>query len=421
MLLSEDMIILYLFIMLFIGFTTYIKFNTFLKPNMIVTILWCVLPGLSTLGLNGIKAPSLYTHSYFLSFLGIFNIIYLLFTKKDRMTQLDFNNIDDMYRYRLIYILNILSWIYMIPIILNAYEIISNYGFSAIRDYTFISSDKLVDGTQKFISQTIINAIFHATILLAMVNISLNKKTKNLTVFAIVDVIIYTFCFGGRFKILQLLVYYTLSNILIKKIYLNSNKKRMSIGFIIFILIIMIVTTQARGTSNFMSSMYDYYVMPFSFMDYILNNPTTFDLKHYLLGGGMLGFITEPIVLLLKVIFNSNLDIVSYFINISTQVFYEIAPGKYFNALTTIIYPFIRDFGYIGIIIGGALLSYFVSISENIFKKYKKSSYYCIYIFLVYVCFNSVLKYDLLSYGSTFTIIFIYIFSSGKKVNTVVK
>lgn len=410
------MIAIYSLIIVISVSTTYIKFNTILKPNVLITSIWAILASLSALGLNGFNKPGIYTHLYCISFIGIFNIVYLILTNRNSMKKICISEIENSYRYKLIYILNFLSWIYMIPILFNALHIISNYGFLAIREYTFTTSDVLVNASQKFISQIIIKSIFQSTVLLAMVNIALNRKTRLLTLISVINVAIYTVTFGGRFEILQILVYYILANILLKKIKFTKKKKKISLAFIFITVVGMSIITAARGSGNFFNSIYTYYVTPFVFLDYIINNPDIFHLNNYLFGSATFGFISEPITLILKVLFNADLDIASYYINICSQPFYNLGSGKYFNALTTAIYPFIRDFGYIGIILGGGFLATLISTFENKFGKTKKILYYCLYIFLTYVAINSVLIYELLSYGSTFVIFFIWLFTSGKKV-----
>ena len=121
--------------------------------------------------------------------------------------------------------------------------------------------------------------------------------------------------------------------------------------------------------------------------------------------------------MLLKLLFNLDIHIASYYINICTQPFYEIGPGKYFNALTTAIYPFIRDFGYFGILGGTLFLASCSGLLEKAFLRKKKIVYFCLYIHLTYIIFNTVLMYDLLSYPSVMVLFFIIVFSTGKTKN----
>ncbi|SHF22063.1 O-antigen polymerase [Alkalibacter saccharofermentans] len=412
------MIFVYMSILVMVLIITSRVYGTIIKPNIVLTVPWCIFAGLSTLGINNLRTPSLKTHLYILTFILFFNLMYFLFSQKRFKIDILTEDINYQFRYKLIYFSNIISWIFMIPIILNAYHIISNYGFLAIRSYAFVSSDVLVGGFDKFIAQTIIRGIFQATVLLAMINIAFKKKTPFLTVCAIINVIIYTFVFGGRFQILQLIMYYLFAHMFSKKIIVNKElKRKMSYGLIAILISTMVYVTLKRGSDNFIYSLISYYAGPFSFLDYILNNPETFDLNNYLWGAATLGFITEPITLILKLLFRLDIHIASYYINICTQPFYEIGPGRYFNALTTVIYPFIRDFGYFGIIVGSVFLAGFSGLLEKAFLKKKKIVYFCLYIHLIYIIFNSILAYSLLSYPSVMVLFFIILFSTGKQKN----
>lgn len=402
----------FLFLILVI---TYKKNRTILKPNIILSITWCFFASISTFSINGLNPPSLITHIYIISFIFFFNFIYLIISPNRFIIDTSIEELSSQFRYRLIYFLNISSWIFMIPIIMKAYFIIMNYGYSSIRNYTFVKSDMLVDGIDKFIAQVIVHGIFQATVLIAMINIVAKKKTHFLTVCALVNVIIYTFVFAGRFEILELIIYYILAYIFIKKIEINSKqKKRLSYSLLIVTVLGLVFITIFRGSNNFILSFFSYFVGPFTFLDYILHNPAIFHLDDYLWGAATFGIISEPIVLIMKML-GGNQDIVSYYINITTQPFYEISPGKYFNALTTALYPFIRDFGYFGIFIGAFVLASLCGILETTFMKRKKIVYLCLYIHVSYVVFNSILLYDFLSYPTVAVLLFIIIFSTGKK------
>ncbi|EOU1658089.1 O-antigen polymerase [Clostridium perfringens] len=405
---------IFIWIVYFLNITliTYLIFNEIKRINCIFTFVWCLVLSLSQLGLNGLRIPSFKTNLYCFIFIFIFNLIYIINSPKNSFKKNIYINL----RYKLIYYLNVLSWIYMIPIILRAINIINAYGYEAIRQYTFSSSEMLVFGVNKFISQVIIRGIFISTTVIAMMCLAMKLKEKKIVVISIIDIAIYSFVFGGRYELFQMIIFYFLAVLGINLYKTNKKEVKISWSGIIIFLCAFFIMSKLRGIDNLFKSAYGYLVAPISFLDYIFENPMLFNLNHHLYGGITFGFITEPIILFMKMFFNSSMDIGSYYINIVTQPFYEINPGVYFNALTTSIYPFVRDWGCLGIIIAPTFLAFIITFLEQKFNKTLNSVYYALYIYIGYVIINTITGYDLMSY-TTFIIMFFIIFLLSSKKN----
>jgi hypothetical protein len=96
-----------------------------------------------------------------------------------------------------------------------------------------------------------------------------------------------------------------------------------------------------------------------------------------------------------------------------------ISPSITYNALTTMLYPFLRDLGFIGVIIGTASLALFISSVEKYFSRGRQLIFLCLYVYLGFIIFNSIMVYQLLLPGAGVTIILIFLFinkDSPKKV-----
>ena len=89
------------------------------------------------------------------------------------------------------------------------------------------------------------------------------------------------------------------------------------------------------------------------------------DVKHF--GYLTLGFITEPIALILKVLFRMNIKVPSYYFNIYAQKFVNIGASgvSLYNNNTTFWYPFILDFGFKYAIVGAIIFFCIIAFVSN--------------------------------------------------------
>lgn len=178
-----------------------------------------------------------------------------------------------------------------------------------------------------------------------------------------------------------------------------------------------IILTNLRnwGNTSFIENVVIYYTGSFTFLDVILSE---FDwTTSPLFGTGMFGFIINFIHALFALIFevpynSSSCQVITHFTGIPRF----ISPTVKYNAMTTMLYPFIRDFGFVGIIMGTSFLAWFISFVENKFKKSNSLLYLCLYVYLAFVLFDSVMSYQLLfpASGVTMGLLFIFIKSVKK-------
>lgn len=91
-----------------------------------------------------------------------------------------------------------------------------------------------------------------------------------------------------------------------------------------------------------------------------------------------------------------------------------ISPTPSYNTLTTMLYPFLRDMGYLGILFGNAFLSWFVRATEKILRKKNQIRFLCLYVYLAFTLFDSVMSYQLLLPSSGITLVLLFIFLNSK-------
>jgi len=408
-------ILLYLILCLLIFIFTYIKHRTVLKINVLFSVIWIFSGLISSFGLGGLRKPGDIIHLYIFIFLITFNLIYIIFSKKNNKQQLTFFEESTEINKGLLYFMNILGWVFLAPVLFFSLSIINQYGFSDVR--AIVLDEYFTGDIQRFFARTVTGAIFDATIIISMVNLALGKRDKLLISISIFNVLLFTMTYGGRFMLLKMAVSFILTTLLIKRPDFKKIKNEKWIILVIIAGLITVTQMRSGSISSFLEMFHLYYIGSFSFLDLILSYPVDFGLNgDYLFGLQTFGFLTEPIILFLKFFFNVNLDVPTYYYNIYAQNFYNIGADTVvmYNANTTALYPFMKDFGNWGIILGPTILALITLISERLTYKRQRLVYLCTFIYIATILIDSTMVYQLMTSSSGITIVLLYLFLNKK-------
>lgn len=415
---------LYMVILIATIILTKIKHGTIIKSNILFTGMWCICAGLSSLGLYDLYKPSIFVHLYSITTIVFFNIVFFVYNKKSSIS-INFSEINGFARLKTIYILNLICWIYLSKFLPRAIDIIASGGLKALRPYAFDSSLGMGTSLELTISQWIIGPVLQVTILIAMVYMVIERKSPVLKLIALINVILHTVIFGGRYIIVKMMMYYIFSFLIVKaNILKDLKKKKINVLFIGVVIIGIIVITSQRewGNTTLIESTIIYYVGSFSFLNFIIENPYMFNLTSTpLLGMSMFGFVINIIVLIFSLLFRLPYKGSDYLITQMTATPRPISPTQYYNGMPTMLYPFLRDLGYVGIIIGTVFLAWFISYAEKKFKKDRQLIYLCLYVYLCFVLFDSVMSYQLLFTAEGVSLSLLFLFMNFKDYKTIDK
>jgi oligosaccharide repeat unit polymerase len=394
---------------------TKIKYKTIIKSNVLFTGMWCICAGVASLGIYGLYKPSSITQFYSITAILTFNTFFLLHNRLEK--KILFKNFKGTARLKLIFIANTICWIYISAFMPMALNIISLYGFKGLRMYAFDSGMGLATTLELTIIQWLVQPVFVATILIAVIYIVIGRKTRVLTLVALTDVIIYTILFGGRYMMVRMMMYYILAFLILKSSHLEQlKKKKINMVFIGAIITSVIILTSQRnwGDTSFIKNTIIYYIGSFSFLDAVLSAEHYVGVTDFLFGKATLGFIYNLIITPFTLLFQLPYLGSDYLITQVTSVPRLISPTQTYNAMTTILYPFLRDFGYLGIIIGTIFLAWFISIVEKMFHRTNHLLFLCVYVYLGFVLFDSVMSYQLLFPAAGVTLLYLFLFLGPK-------
>lgn len=397
---------------------SYKKNHNLIRINVVFSIMWCLCLGLSSLGLYGIYKPD--SVVYFLSFITIvtFNLIYFVTGKRrvkslrEHKGQKDHNIIKikgDVY-FGFLYLCNIAAYLYSLPFIPRSIRLIRSYGFSRLRDYAFMSSSLLATTRQLLAFQWIIGPLFVTTMLIAAVLFSQKRGKRILALFTAVDVALYTLLFGGRYMLVKLLFFFIISFFIV---YQGSFVRIVKMRKVLFmssmvLLIVIFILTRKRGFSNkgFLGNILIYYTGSFTYFSEIIKSKPWEG--HLLWGTAVFGFVVNLLLAVITVCLGVDFNGSNQVITSITQYYLKIADTISYNSMTTMLFPFLMDFGYFGVVTGTALFAFAAGRIEDCF--YDKPTVFSLslYVFLMFAVFDSVMSYTFLSPGTGVTLLFLY-------------
>jgi len=385
--------------------------------NVLLTLIWCVGGGITSLGYLGFYKPSILTHTYILVFLLIFNIFFLI-GKKSRINENEKRKITiGKKQITFIMLMNILSYIFMAPILYRALKILLINGWYELRYYAYEGSTELASALSLRIYSWIVNPIFVATIIIAAVFVYLRKSNKTLLLLSVINVFIMTITFGGRFNLVRACCYFGTGIILSYYEYKKKNNNTLLyiiLGISVIAILVYLTSLRSISGMNFVENAYTYFYGSIVFFDQLINNISYNELHSQLLyGSAMFGFISNPILYFFELLFLENQNITSeYLIKVITDNYLYIGSGVRFNALSSILYVFWRDARVFGIIMGAIFLSLsYKYLTKKSFNE-KGIFFLSMRIYMIFVLLSSTLSYGLLTIQNSMTIIMIIIFSS---------
>ncbi len=424
----------FVYLILFVGtlLLIYEKDKTLLVPPTIVAVTWTLFPGIASVGVLDIYPFSFKTHLIIiLSFASFMLGYYLKFPKirilnkkeiaRDNRKEIAHDNNSLKFEagyvnYTLLILVNLLISFWLLSHLAASISIIQSKGYHALRAVY----------QETFSSSTIVNIIYGwfakpfviASTAIVVYDILYRKQRKQiiLLICVIMNVLFDTFLFAARATLVKFLVYLFLAFLFCKR-RMFTVKQIILVLFITILgmMIISYVTSErSKGVSNLSSTVNTfsiYYFAPFGLLNYYVVNPgfSNLGFANLLFGKNTFGFAFNIFASVLYVLFNLNYIGSDYINNQVIQQFVYIGPHLRVNAECTAAYIFMRDFSYLGIVIGFAGMAVFCKSIRNRFIQNPTIRNGAIYIIVLYVVFRLVSNYDFLSPATFFSIIFVLI------------
>lgn len=373
--------------------------------NFIYTTIWCLGAATVSLGYSGLYPISKQVHGYIIMSIITFNILYFIknreftagFVAKWEISKLS---------YQLIVVGSIVSYIIMVPITIRAISIIMSSGWFLLRSYAY-SSSSMASAVQIGLYSWFINPLFSATFLIAAVCWFSNSKYKKKLMFlSIIDLILITVTFGGRYNIVKFVLFF-LSAYQLNIMY-KGNKEKVKIkywilGFMVAGLLIYLTSLRSLKGLSAVQNIFVYLFGSLVYFDLIIAEGFSPLNSVKLFGNATFGIFTNiPMYIFYKL--SGHNFTPEFLIDQTSNDFLYISPGYRYNAFTTWLYPFWKDYGTVGIIVGVAFVCLlFCYLKRRVVLKRTMSSYVLL-VYVSYVVLTSTLSYNLITIQQSVTL-----------------
>jgi oligosaccharide repeat unit polymerase len=294
-------------------------------------------------------------------------------------------------------------------------EYIMEFGYEQLR-----GADQEALGQSSFAAhalQWLCLPLFNVTMIISAIGLATKqKKMKPTIVLAIIDATIYAVIYGGRYIVVKFIFFIVSAFVISEKgriKYLFKNHKKVII-FAIFGVWLLNYLTSLRSVSGmgFIGNLVVYFSGSFTFLSELLSKNVHGSYMGFgrITFGFMLNFISVIGTFVFGMPYKGTDALVTSFVG----DYLTIGQGITYNALPTVLYYFILDFGKVFWVIGIIILSAFSHKVEDKFYQKKDWNYFCKYLFVLFTLFDTVLVYDYLGIGTLMSFLLIELFTSDK-------
>ncbi len=414
----------FVYILLFIISVFWIKtfYKTLFVPMTIISVCWCVFPAIACTGVLGLYPLVAETHMcIMLSYITFLSVSAILSSKMKKISGFDNNSYDldgkvNNVNYLLLFLGNLIISLWLLTKLGQTLSVIREHGFVYLR---YIHQDN-------FSSSTIVNVIYNwfakpfvvASCAIFSIDIMQKRNKQQIWVglIILVNVLLDTIIFAARATIVKLVIYFFFSMFFCKKRE-YTKKQKMLVAMLVAVLMIVIVFMTGERMSvsyssfSFLDSISMYYVAPFGLLNYYIENPifSRLSFDGLTFGSGMFGAIYNIFWSALYVVFGVEYHGSDNYIQLVTQHSIRVGEKVSLNSACTADYIFLRDAGFLGIIIGFALIAFLVEKSRNSYERLPSVRNGAIYISLLYVTFRLSMSYDFLTPSTFFSILYIFL------------
>lgn len=420
-----DVAWLLIYIVIFITyFATNIKRNKPIPYSLVFVLSFCIFPMLSTFGLGGLYLPSFWTH-----FCVIFSLLsYLMGYSIGRNIKIKHHyGYEYETNYKILLFLNLICLgvlLYLLPKV-AAYLAVKE--FADVREFGVL--EFLGDARMAALYGSFVKPILAVSFLIIVDDLFQGRKFYwPALIIVVANMVMDSIFFAGRALLVQC-VYYIFFYVLFfvyrrRKTIRISRKLKIRLflasALVITVLsVVVIFLSEQRTGADSATVMIDhlvwYYVGPFLLFDYYVLHYGLLDISSDMLFGTALfgpiyNFFYMGVSALIPSIDYQGTDHVIALVTQNLRL--PIGPGIYINAAVTAMYPFLKDFWFIGLWFGFAFYGAVTRHLEHIYKLYQDDRIRIITLLVLYVVYKLGMRYEL---GPTLFISIVLVFAMFRK------
>lgn len=351
----------------------YSRYRTVLFPGVLFNTWWVIILTISLLNPLGFYSVSGQTRAILMLGLVCFNIPCLLFGITKSRESAIYNSWDnETISVNKLITIQVILCILLLPLVFKTIGIISEFGLLGMRTEYALNINGFMSTFERiFYIHFFVFPCSSACFLITSVLWAKGKMGLKGLLIGIINIILILMISAGRLMIFNAIIYLSVSYILYKpkkqfyEVKFTKKKRWQIISIITCIVLLVIYITYERSyqagsyLSAFFEALLTYFTGGIQLLDIAISSPESFGLTKYALGSVFIaGFLSIFILVLYYVPGVAlNLELPTAYAQQYLTQSLSIGPNHSINAFATMYYYFIRDFGFIGVILLTTLFS----------------------------------------------------------------
>ena len=396
-------IFIFVVCLLFIALSLFIDKQIY-NPIVLFNIWWGITILVSGFGLYGIEVPSIKTYLIMLAAIISFDIpfIYILIVSGKKAFEVKTETATDDNVKTLINYLIGLQLLIIIDLIRHSIRVFqllaSGLNYERIR-YEYFYTDHIMSMYDNLISNYIVTpTITFSMILIAL--LLLEKHYSKILIFTTTLCVgLSAFFSGGRGILLTFGLIMSLAYLIQSSRSPIKTKSIVKVKLLVVLAIVigfLIYITMARSTSGNFNEIFHtgilYFTAPYIYFEKLYNIALQDNVL--LFGGAFFGGVIDFFMLIYKFVSGTDISTMGQHVAKYNQTALFVGVNSEYCAFPTMVYTFLYDFSYLGVILGPLL---FGTLAMSSYKKMRTSNrlaYKGIYIMIGLMIYQSVMKWE---------------------------
>lgn len=389
------------------------KQRTFFCVSGIFVLTWVVCLGFATLGLFSMNKPNgtvvFLGCASMLIFALVSGVKITLFRTKLCSPRIGLSS------NLLLVFLHLAAYIFSFPYLSKSLRLIVSGDFYQVRVNAFEGTAEYASTATLMIFQTLIAPLFVVTFLLAALSFGKGKPNKRLIFLSVLDVLLYTLLFAGRYMILQLMLFLVFATYekYAGRLFDFLGRRKKIVVIMMLLIGALILMTSLRSDSGFWKSLYTYFCGSFAYLSYLVDNEI--GTKLFLLGRTSFGFVFNFINMVLTFLLNTPYIGSNHVVTQLTQHTVRIGEQMSYNSLGTMLHDFMTDFGVYGSLISVVLFACVCNQIERKKRSTDSNFWNALYIYVLFAVVNTVLGYSFRAPATLMIIVYIWLFAGSTR------
>lgn len=398
--------------------------GTIKNPIGVFCILWCVIGIGSNAALYDYYAPAeVVNYMIIIAIMGAFLVYCFSMHGYSQTIFLKECKIEDGFiHFKRVLVINLLAMGILFPYMMTSVNKIRSGGFAFLR-----AEGVFGGGFYAILFDSVIRPLFTATTILAIVySFTDNRKKEKIILLSLVVVanIEQVILSAGRTPLVNFLYYIIIAVIMFRgrSLYNVIRKERKYIFLVLVVAFLVLKLTSKRNMSSrenlLIYNSYVYYFSGPSYLTQLLEQVHNYGIGGILLyGGASFGFISNIWSDIMIFITGKSQGSLYLLGSVITNNQYKVGAHTSINAMYTCFYPFLIDFGWLGIVLCPICIGIVSAIFTKKLCKKKDIFTISLYIYWTYVLIHTVFKWDLVNIDLTVIIVSLWFFTNHRQID----